>query len=137
MKHYLFLAFLFVMSFSLMGCFSFADAETGYLEQGFTETENIPSGYEDLFSSIDEARILYVVHNFTTGNATALIIEFQTKNDLNDMLQNNEVFQTAISSWDQTEIIQDTYVLIPIAETASVENWLIRIFLGTTDELEG
>lgn len=112
----------------LCGCSSYGKIKSAYEKEGYTESEKIESYQDQIYDALnaeseDEVEAVCSVHLFTKGLAVALILEFNSTDEMNEKIKESDALKGMISDAQESNRVSGNCVLLfatPLTDAAEI-----------------
>ncbi len=128
MKKTILIAIAFSLTVILSSCVRISKIEDNYEDAGYTYSEESSFVAESLLSEFDRDGIEVSIYAYTKLGRIAIVIEFDSEDDINTSLENNITLITLTNKYDINDITNKKFLVIPIATTEVGEQEIIDIF---------
>ncbi len=112
----------------LTGCISMDRIEDNFTEAGYEYQTDASEFIGATVQSIQDDDVPVETHVFVNGIDVAVVLEFESRDDLNDQIENNEALKEWLNEEDNSEYIRSTFLLIPVTLNSDTEEEMVEIF---------
>lgn len=112
----------------LSSCIKISKFEDNFIDAGYTYSEETTYIAELLLPGFKSDGIEVSIYAFTKPLKTAIIIEFDNKDDLTNSLESNSNLKNLVSKFDIDSITRKNFIVVPIAGSEADEQEIISIF---------
>jgi len=119
-----------LLLFTLTGCVNLDTIKDRFSDAAFSYSENGSTLITALMTGFEEDGITVTAHVFTSGLKTAIVLEFESTQEMQAELEENNTLMGLIEDLEEEKIVQDNFLLIPIALSDAEIQQMIDIFNG-------
>ncbi len=123
---------LFIVSITfvllLSACANIGRVENSFVDQGYEKSENASAFIGDVLNSFEDEDITVEAYVYREGFKTAVILVFDSSDELETQLDENDSLQAFIDDLKEDEVVRNNMLLIPIALSEDDVEEMIRIF---------
>lgn len=119
-----------LLLFALVGCVKLDTIKDRFSDAAYTYSENGSTLITALMTGFEDDGITVTSHVFTSGLKTAIVLEFESTKEMKAELEENNTLMGFIEDLEEEKIVQDNFLLIPIALSDAEIQQMIDIFNG-------
>lgn len=131
MRKLLLSMFAFLLMFLLAGCFNLIQIKSDFESIGYEQISGTEGIIDDVMTSFDDAGIMVHCSGYSDGVNYAILLEFDSRSELDAQLENNEDLQYVLSSYDVTQLTERNFLIVPVTGSEEIAEVMIQIFHGT------
>lgn len=119
-----------LLLFALVGCVKLDTIKDRFSDAAYTYSENGSTLITALMTGFEDDGITVTSYVFTSGLKTAIVLEFESTKEMKTELEENNTLMGFIEDLEEEKIVQDNFLLIPIALSDAEIQQMIDIFNG-------
>lgn len=123
---------LLIMTFTfillLSACVNIDRVEDNFIDAGYEKQDNASEFIGDVLTSFEDDDLSVEAHVYQEGTKTAVILVFDSSDELQNQLDENNTLQGFIQDLEEERLVRGDMLLIPLAFSDDNVEEMIQLF---------